>query len=564
MRIEGDQQGRVPGKHRSRTDFLVFGVAGALAVAFVLWGAFAARSLSAVTSTVLGWLETNFGWVFVLAVTGFVLFVLWLALSRYGKITLGRDEDEPEFKTLPWIAMMFAAGMGIGLMFYGVSEPLQHYTAPPPGTASPHTDDALQTSLATTMFHWTLHPWSCYAIVGLAIAYSTFRKGRPQLVSAAFTPLLGNKARGPVGKAIDILAIFATLFGSAASLGLSALEIGSGLEKAGFFSQVSTLLLAILVLVLTVAFICSAVSGVQNGVQWLATTNGVLGVAVAVFVFVAGPTVFILNLLPTSLGDYLKDLPGMAARTEASGGAAMGKWLANNTIFYWAWWVSWTPFVGMFIARISRGRTIREFVGGVLLVPSVISLVWFAIFGGAAIDQQRAGQDLASRSQQGAVFGLLQQYPGATITSLAVMILAGLFFVSGADMASIVMGSLSQRGSTEPSRPVIAFWGALTGGVAMVMLVIGGGDATALDGLKNLTIIVASPFVVVMVLLGVGLIRDLRRDHVVLRDDKGAEVVGAAVRHGTEHYGDDFYLQVDTRRRKYRRTRDRAPTKERD
>ncbi|WP_040587365.1 BCCT family transporter [Sciscionella marina] len=530
---------------RGRTDFVVFGVAGALAVAFVLWGGLGTNSLSTVTTKMLGWLESNFGWAYVLAASGFVLFVLWLAFSRYGKIVLGRDEDTPEFKTLPWIAMMFAAGMGIGLMFYGVSEPLTHYTDPPPGTGA-----TLDTSMATTMFHWALHPWAFYAVVGLAIAYSTFRRGRPQLVSSAFIPLIGDHAKGWIGRLIDILAIFATLFGSAASLGLSALQIGSGLKAAGFMSSVSTIVLVVVIVVLTAAFIFSAVSGIERGVQWLAATNGILGVAVALFVFIAGPTVFILNLLPTTLGDYLKDLPGMAARTEASGGLDMARWLSKNTMFYWAWWISWTPFVGMFIARISRGRTIRQFVGGVILVPSVISLVWFAIFGGAAITTQRGGLDLAARSQEGQLFGLLQQYPAVTFTSLVVMILVGVFFVSGADAASIVMGSLSQRGSTEPNKAVIAFWGALTGAVAAIMLIIGGGGESALTGLQNLTIIVASPFVIVMVLLCIALVRDLRRDRVVLRDDKGAEVIEAAVDHGTERYGEDFYLTVDSPSRK--------------
>ncbi|MGH3673839.1 MAG: BCCT family transporter, partial [Pseudonocardiaceae bacterium] len=325
-----------------RIDFVVFGIGGTLAVTFVLWGALAKDSLSRVTTTVLNWIETNFGWAFILSVTGFVLFVLSLAYSRYGKIKLGRDDDEPRFKTLPWLAMMFAAGMGIGLIFYGVSEPLQHFTSPPPGTATPNTDAALETSMATTMFHWALHPWSCYAVVGLAIAYSTHRRGRPQLLSAAFTPLLGARARGPIGKTIDILAIFATLFGSAASLGLSALQIGSGMKAARFITNINTSLLVVVVIVLTAAFILSAISGVERGVQWLAATNGTLALAVALFVFIAGPTVFILNLLPTSLGDYLKDLPEMAARTDATGGQTMAKWLSYHTIFYWAWWISWT------------------------------------------------------------------------------------------------------------------------------------------------------------------------------------------------------------------------------
>jgi choline/carnitine/betaine transport len=535
-----------PGKAGVSTDRIVFGVAGAIALAFVLWGGFATDSLAAVSGDALAWVEHNLGWAFVFAATGFVIVALWLAFSRYGKITLGRDDEEPEFKTVSWIAMMFSAGMGIGLMFYGVSEPLTHYSSPPPGSAQPDTPGALDTAMATTMFHWTLHPWAIYAVVGLAIAYGTFRKGRRQLISSTFVPLIGEKrAHGPLGKAIDVLAIIATLFGSAASLGLGALQIGSGLKAGHFMSSVSTGLLVSIIIVLTAAFVLSAVSGVDKGIQWLSNINMVLAGILAAFVFIVGPTVFILNLLPTSLGDYFKDLAGMAARTEASGGPAMAKWLAGNTVFYWAWWISWTPFVGMFIARISRGRTIRQFVGGVILVPSVVSLVWFAIFGGSAIAQQRGGNDLASRSLEGQLFGMLEQYPLVSVSSLLVMILVAIFFVSGADAASIVMGTLSQRGTIEPTKPVVIFWGALTGGVAAIMLVIGGGGDEALTGLQNLTIIAAAPFVVVMVFLCLALAKDLRNDEVVHRDNKGAEVVERAVQHGTKHYGGEFHLRVE-------------------
>ena len=323
-------------------------------------------------------------------------------MSRYGRIPLGRDDEAPEFRTSSWIAMMFSAGMGIGLMFYGVAEPLAHFTSPPPGTAAPGSPEAFDVAMATTLFHWTLHPWAIYAVVGLAIAYGTFRRGRPQLLSSAFIPLFGRKrAEGGFGKAVDILAIFATLFGSAASLGLGALQIGGGLIAGGFMSSVSTTLLVVIIVTLTICFILSAVSGVSKGVQWLSNVNMVLAGVLALVVFVGGPTVLILNLLPTAIGDYFTNLAQMAARTAATGGDATATWLAGWTVFYWAWWISWTPFVGMFIARISRGRTIRQFIAGVVLIPSAVSLVWFAIFGGAAINLQRSGTDLASRLHRG-------------------------------------------------------------------------------------------------------------------------------------------------------------------
>lgn len=268
-----------------------------------------------------------------------------------------------------------------------MAEPLTHFTTPPPGTGPEGNSDAVQAAMATTLFHWTLHPWAIYAVVGLAIAYGVYRKGRLQLISAAFEPLLGSRANGSWGKVIDMLAIFATLFGSAASLGLGALQIRSGLQIVAGIGEAGNTVLIVIITGLTIAFVLSAVSGVARGIQWLSNINMVLALLLAVFVFVVGPTVFILNLLPTSLGSYLAELPVMSARTGAEG-AEVDTWLQSWTVFYWAWWISWTPFVGMFIARISRGRTIRQFVTGVLLVPSLVSLVWFCILGGAAINTQ--------------------------------------------------------------------------------------------------------------------------------------------------------------------------------
>ncbi|GAA0955698.1 BCCT family transporter [Kribbella koreensis] len=529
----------------SGLDRIVFGVTAVIALAFVAWGFVSASSLGTASTSALTWVETNTGWLFVLLASGFVVFVLWIAAGRYGNIPLGTDDEQPEFKTVSWVAMMFSAGMGIGLMFYGVSEPLSHFMAPPPGTVEGGSDAALQTAMATTLFHWTLHPWAIYAVVGLAIAYGTFRRGRSQLISSAFAPLLGKRTEGPIGKVIDGLAIFATLFGSAASLGLGALQIGSGVRILGWLDKTGNAVLVGVIAVLTAAFVASAVSGVAKGIQWLSNINMVLAVVLAAFVFVVGPTVLILNLVPTAIGDYLRDLADMAARTEASGGDSMATWLSSWTVFYWAWWISWTPFVGMFIARISRGRTIRQFVTGVLLVPSLVSLVWFCIFGGAAIDTQRHGVDIAGQSTtEGQLFGLLDHYPLASVTTILVVVLVAIFFVSGADAASIVMGTLSQRGAIEPRKSVVVFWGVLTGAVAAVMLLVGGGGAKALQGLQNLTIVAALPFALVMVGLAIALAKDLRTDPLMLRKAIGTEAVEAAVIEGVSAHGDDFSLVV--------------------
>ncbi|MBL1291727.1 BCCT family transporter [Streptomyces sp. NPDC057067] len=531
---------------RPTTDRVVFGVSAVLTIAFVIWGATATDSLEDVSSTLLNGLIHNGGWAFMLAASGFVIFALWLAISRYGKISLGQEGEEPEFRTVSWVAMMFSAGMGIGLMFYGVSEPLAHFVNPPPGTHPADAAEAMQTAMATTLFHWTLHPWAIYAVVGLAIAYSAYRRHRRQTISAVFIPLIGERhSHGVVGRIIDILAIFATLFGSAASLGLGALQIGSGFQELNWMEKTGTGLLVAIIAVLTAAFVASAVSGVEKGIQWLSNINMVLALILVIFVFVVGPTIIILDLLPTSVAAYFGELAQLAGRTEATGEGEVADWLASWTVFYWAWWISWTPFVGMFIARISRGRTIRQFVGGVILVPSTVSLVWFAVFGGSAIELQRDGRLRGvGDTPEAQLFGVLHEYPIATVMSILVMILVGIFFVSGADAASIVMGTLSQKGVLEPAKWVVIFWGVVTGAVAAVMLLIGNGQGDALAGLQNLTILVAAPFTIVMVGMCVALMRDLRHDPMIVRREFGVEAVESAVIEGHAKYDGDFEIRI--------------------
>ncbi|WP_435856047.1 BCCT family transporter [Streptomyces physcomitrii] len=544
--LTGGRGDPLAGDHqRPVTDKIVFGVTAALTLAFVLWGWLATDNLEDVSGRALKSLVHNGGWAFMLVASAFVVFALWLAASRYGRITLGTEGEEPEFRTVSWIAMMFSAGMGIGLMFWGVSEPLAHFKTPPPGTDPASSADKMQTAMATTLFHWTLHPWAIYAVAGLAIAYSTFRRRRRQTIGAVFAPLIGERhANGGVGRVIDILAIFATLFGSAASLGLGALQIGSGFEVLDWMDDVSTGLLVLIITVLTAAFVLSAISGVEKGVQWLSNINMVLALVLAVFVFVAGPTIIALDMVPSSLFSYLGDLPELAGRTEATGGEGIREWLGSWTVFYWAWWISWTPFVGMFIARISRGRTIRQFVGGVILVPSTVSLIWFAIFGTSAMKLQEQGKLAGESTPEGQLFGVLAEYPLATAMSILVMVLVGIFFVSGADAASIVMGTLSQKGALEPGRLVVVFWGVVTGAVAAIMLLIGNGEGDALTGLQNLTILAAAPFVLVMIGMCFALMRDLRRDPLIVRGRMGSEAVGAAVVAGHEKYDGEFAIQV--------------------
>ena len=536
-------------------DKVTFGITGAIAVAFVIWGFVGRDSLSETSTSVLNWVMEYTGWLFMVTASLFVVFVLWLALGKFGNIPLGKDGEKPEFRTVSWVAMMFAAGMGIGLMFYGVAEPLYHYISPPPGTVDGRTPAAIQTAMATSIFHWTLHPWAMYAVVGIAMAYGTYRLGRRQLISIAFTSLFGVRTvEGPVGKFINILAIFATLFGTAASLGLGALQIGSGMTSNGWFGQIGTPVLVVIVAVLTFCFVASAVSGISRGIQWLSNINMVLAVVLALIVFIAGPTLFILNLIPSAVGDYARDLAEMSSRTEAVGDDALRSWMTSWTIFYWAWWISWTPFVGLFIARISRGRTIRQFVTGVLLVPSVVSVIWFGIFGGTAFHiQQEADKantpglvttvnGTPSVNFDGALFDLIKHlnmpdWATAAVIILA-MVLVAIFFITGADAASIVMGSLSSNGAEHPRRGVVIFWGTLTGAVAAVMLLAGGDKPSeALAGLQRITIVAALPFVIVMLLLCFALAKDLRRDPLALRQRLATTVVERAIRTGVEQHG---------------------------
>ncbi|TIW70267.1 MAG: BCCT family transporter, partial [Mesorhizobium sp.] len=341
-------------------DTAVFWPALTITAAFILWGATAPDSLASVTNATLAAIINGFGWGFVVSTAMFLVFAGFLAISRFGKIRLGADDELPEFTTVSWVCMMFSVGMGIGLMFWGVAEPVFHFGAPPHGLAAPQSKEAALIAMEYAYFHWALHPWAIYAIVGLAIAYFTYRKGLPILISSAFTPLLGSAVNGPIGKTIDILALIATLFGTATSLGLGAQQINSGLNFLWGTGEGTGIALAIIA-VLSVLFILSAVSGVGKGVQFLSNMNMVVAAALLLFLAVVGPTVFILNTFTEALGEYLTNLVTMSFRTAAF---SDGKWLSSWTIFYWAWWVSWAPFVGVFIARISRGRTIREFVMG--------------------------------------------------------------------------------------------------------------------------------------------------------------------------------------------------------
>ncbi|MFI5668256.1 BCCT family transporter [Streptomyces sp. NPDC051704] len=535
---------------------VTIGVIAVLAV--VAWAALGKHSFDTASSTALAWVLANFAWLFVIAADVFLVMCVVLAISRFGRIRLGADDSEPEFTNLAWIAMMFSAGMGIGLMFYGVGEPLTHYLNPPPASgAAPGTGAAAQAALDYSFFHWTLTPWAIYGIAGLALAYATFRKRRGNRLSAAFVPLIGEeRAGGWPGRAIDLLAVFATVFGTATSLGLGALQVAEGLHITAGIED-STGVELIIIGSLSAAFVLSAFSGLHKGVKWLSTINIVLAAALMLFVFVLGPTVYVLDVIPASVGSYLHELLPMATRT---GAFTDSSWLGAWTIFYWAWWLSWAPFVGTFIARISHGRTIREFLIGVLLVPSGATVVWFCVMGGTAIRLDSTGAaDLAVKVKDGAeasLFAMLDALPLGTVTSYVAMALVMTYFVTSADSASLVMGSLTSRGSLNPPTWLVVTWGVLMAAVAAVLLVAGG-----LKSLQTATILVALPFVIVMMLLCWALVKELR-------EDPGAGPARHHALHGmrdavTAMVGDAVTDRAPTRHPRLRRLAD-SPRRDRE
>ena len=495
---------------RNRIDLTVIIPTAVIAVAVVLWGAIYTASFESAAGTAFSFVVDTVGWLFILATTAVVAYAIYLAFSRYGSIRLGADDEKPEYSTRSWVAMMFAAGMGIGLMFYGVSEPLTHFHTPPPGKEAQY-----DVAMASTAFHWTLHPWSLYAIVGLALGLAAYRFKRSHLISQAFVPLIGEqRAKSWMGKVLDVAAVLATIFGTAASLGIGAVQIRAGLNETGAIDGGGIALVVGVIVVLGTVFLISAASGVSKGIQLLSNINLILAGLLALFVVIfSGAVLFMLDLIPTTVGTYISDFFTMATRTAASENGEAAEWLSTWTVFYWAWWISWSPFVGMFLARISRGRTVRQFVVGIVLVPSTLSLVWFSIFGGFALYLEDIGRSVfGDGTLEPQLFNLLRELPLAPVVMVIAMALISIFFITSADSASIVMGGMAQYGAENPTRWVTMLMGTFTAAVAIIMLVAGDGGDNALESLQNMTIIAASPFVLVLLALCVSVQKSLKQE----------------------------------------------------
>lgn len=482
----------------------VFIVSLIIVFAIVLWGLFSPSSFEATANGLFNFLVGNFGWFYLVSMFSFVVFSIWIALSRFGKIKLGPDDSVPEYSFISWFAMLFSAGMGIGLVFWGVAEPLNHFMAPLGLEAG--TKEAASFAITKSFFHWGLHPWANYCVLSLALAYMQFRKNKPGLISSIFIPLIGEeKASGPIGKMIDILAIFATVAGVATSLGLGTLQINSGLNHMFGIPENGTVQIAIVVIV-TILFMISAITGLDKGIKILSNVNVTLAGILIVISFIVGPTLLIINSFTEGLGLYVSGFIRDSFHIEAFGDST---WFGWWTIFYWAWWIAWAPFVGTFIARISRGRTIKEFVFGVLAAPTLGSFVWFATFGALGINLGTEVATEAIQSTPTAFFVVMQNYPLGGLISMIAILLLCTFFVTSADSATFVLGMMSQHGNLNPDNKRKVIWGIIQSALALALML---GSANALGMLQTASIAAAFPFAFVMLFGMVSLVKVLKTE----------------------------------------------------
>ena len=516
----------------------VFVVALALTLAVLGWAILAPGNLNEVGTTMQGWVVTHFGWLFNATVVAIVAFMLVVGFGPTGKIRLGADDSSPEYSTLSWISMLFAAGLGIGLVFYGPLEPLSHFLSPPPSTdAAAGTTDAVLPAMTDAFLHQATFAWCIYALVGGALAYASYRRGRLPLISSLFEPVFPDGNNRILGKIIDIFAVLVTLFGTATSLGIGALQIRTGTSIVTG-QELGNGFVVVAISVLTIIFTISAVAGIKTGIRLLSNANMALVILLAVFALLAGPTFFLLDLLPASLIAFVGNLPEMLT-VFASQGSAEQEYLTSWTTLYWAWWISWSPFVGMFIAKISKGRTLREFVTVVVFVPSAISIGWFTVFGGNAIWMNMNGKDMAVEGAgENVMFDLLGNLPFSNVTWIICLLAILVFFVTAADSASNVMGSMSQSGRPVPSKSVTITWAAALGLIAMFLLLAGGRNA--LSGLQSIMVTCALPFTIILIGVMVSWARDLRNDPLMIRRRYAHEAIRRGVRMGIGEHGDDF------------------------
>ncbi|MGM7723442.1 BCCT family transporter [Metabacillus sp. Hm71] len=496
----------------------VFTISLLLTLIFIIWGVFFTDNLAKVTDLIYNGSIDYLGWVYLGATLFFVIFSIYLMFSKYGNIRLGRKTDKPDFNTASWLAMLFGAGMGIGIVYWSVAEPVTHYTDPPVGKG--FTVDAANTAMKYTFFHWGLDPWAIYTVIGLALAFFQYNKRLPAAISSAFHPILGDRIYGPIGKTIDVLSIFATVFGIATSLGLGAMQVTAGMHD--IFAVPNTLVIQLVVIaVATVLFIISINTGLEKGIQYLSNSAMILSFALMLLILIVGPTMTIIKVLFNTTGIYISDFIHMSLRLKPFG---EGEWIASWTLFYWAWWIAWAPFVGMFIARVSKGRTIREFVIGVLIVPTLGTFAWMSIFGGSALDivQSIGNNDLANYIKDNvslSIFIFFDYLPLTSLLSILGFAVVAIYYITVADTSTFVLGMLSEGGTLNPSNKIKVTWGVIQSALAAVLLLAGG-----LNVLQTASIAAALPFAIIMVIMSYSLLRGLKNEvHLQRSGNRGAK-----------------------------------------
>lgn len=487
----------------------VFIFSSIIVFAIVLVGVLIPKQFGGITSSITAWITSTLGWYYLILTTVIVFFCVFLIFSPIGKLKLGRPNDKPEFNTVSWFAMLFSAGMGIGLVFYGAAEPIAHFASPP--NADPKSTEAFTESLRSTFFHWGFHAWAVYGVVALALAYSQFRKGEPGLLSKTLRPILGDRVDGPIGTLIDVLAVFATVVGVAVSLGMGALQIAGGLHY--LFNVPNNIITqSIIIVVVTILFIMSAWSGLSKGIQYLSNLNIGLGTVLLIAALFIGPTILILNMLTSSTGSLLNSFLFNSFDAAATN-PQKREWMASWTLYYWGWWLSWSPFVGVFIARVSKGRSIREFISGVLLVPVIVSFIWFSVFGVLGIETAKKHKEIFDMSVETQLFGVFHHLPMGMVLSIIALLLIASFFITSADSATFVLGMQTTFGSQNPSAFVKVTWGVAQSLIAFVLLLSGGGDGEAgLTALQNAAIISALPFSFVVILMMISFYKDANKE----------------------------------------------------
>ncbi|MDO4541199.1 MAG: BCCT family transporter [Bacillota bacterium] len=502
-------------KTNNKIDYKVLCWGGGICLLFVLWAIIWPEKASSTFNLWLAFFTTKFGWLYLLIVSGFVIFLIWLCCSKYGSIVLGKDGEKPEYSTLSWFFMLFAAGMGIGLVFWSVAEPMSHYLTPPSGEG--RTIESAELAMRYSFMHWGLHPWACFGIVGLPLAYFQFRKNKPALLSSCLIPLIGEKrADGALGSLVNILAVFATVFGVATSLGLGAMQIGSGISYV-FGISYNNAMLVLIIITVTLLFIISSVSGINRGIRLLSNFNMAVAAILLTFVLILGPTLFLTNFFTSTLGNYLQNIISVSFWTDPFN--TNSGWLGSWTIFYWAWWISWGPFVGGFIARISRGRTIRQFVIATLICPVILSFIYMSIMGGTAIYMDMQGSDTVAQAMEEnvsyALFALLETFPGAAAISLLAIILISTFFITSADSSTFVCAMMTSHGVQTPPKFLRVFWGTAESLVAIVLLLAGG-----LTSLQTASIVGAFPFMIICIFILIAFIMALQKDEYIVAKEK--------------------------------------------